>query len=128
MSARGFITVPVVALPLLIVVTGATAEQFDLQAPPAGPGDRAKVAPRNPPARPHRPEPDIYPQRPPVPYAPGFIEPLTKETATGRLGIAGWTSPNTPVGSRGATDPDNAGWPAMGLGMEWGGPKKSVVR
>ena len=128
MSARTR-TLPLVALPLLLAVTGATAQQLDLQSPrPETSRDRR--FPGHEAARPrtHAPEPDSYPYRPAVPYQPGFIEPLSKETATGRMGIAGWTSPNTSVGARGATDPDNPGWPSVGFAIEWGGsPKKTMT-
>ncbi len=128
MSKRGFI-VPVIALPLMMVVTTAMAQKFDLHSPPPErPQDHRKTPPENEPSRPRMPEADLYPHRPPVRHAPGFIPPLVKETETGRFGLAGWTSPNTPVGSRLSADPDNAGWPGLGLGMEWGGPPKSAVR
>jgi hypothetical protein len=121
-------TLPLVALPLLLAVTAATAQQLDLRSPRPetspdrhGPG-REKSQPRA-----HAPEPDLYPHRPAVPYQPGFIEPLSRETATGRAGIAGWTSPNTSVGARGAADPDNAGWPSVGFAIEWGGSAKRTM-
>ena len=34
--------------------------------------------------------------------------------------VAGFTAPNTPVGSRGASDPDNPGWAGLGFAVEWG--------
>ena len=123
-------TLPLIALPLLLAVTGATAQQLDLQSPvPQRPQDRSKHQPDEPRARrPHMPETDLYPHRPPVPYQPGFIDPLTKETETGRMGVAGWTSPNMPAGSRVGADPDNAGWLGFGFAIEWGGPKKTMTR
>src|ERR1700716_1296989 len=36
---------------------------------------------------------DIYRGDPVINYDPAFIEPFTKETATGRMGLAGWGSP-----------------------------------
>ena len=73
-------------------------------------------------ARPSLPARDLYPSRPAVPDAPGFIAPFSKQTETGRAGIAGWTAPNMPVGSRGAADPDNPGWLGFGFAVQWGGP------
>ena len=40
------------------------------------------------------------------------------------MGGAGWTSPNTSAGARGAADPDNPGWPGLGFAIEWGGSPK----
>ena len=122
-------TLPLVTLPLLLVVTGATAQQLDLQSPlPNTSRDRSHPPKEESRTRAFMPQADLYPYRPAVPYQPGFIEPLSKETATGRLGVAGWTSPNTSAGSRGAADPDNPGWPGLGFAIEWGGsPKKTMT-
>jgi len=65
---------------------------------------------------------DLYPSRTPVPDTPGFVAPLSKQTETGQAGIAGWTTPNRPVGSRGAADPDSPGWLGFGFAAQWGGP------
>jgi hypothetical protein len=122
-------TLPLVTLPLLLVVTGATAQQLDLQSPvPETSRDRNRTRHDESRTRALMPQSDLYPYRPAVPYQPGFIEPLSKETATGRMGVAGWTSPNTSAGSRGAADPDNPGWPGLGFAVEWGGsPKKTMT-
>ena len=71
------------------------------------------------------PDADLQPHRPAVPHSPGFITPLTRQTRDGRYGVAGWTSPNTRVGSRGAADPDNAGWFSFGFAYEWGASPRS---
>jgi hypothetical protein len=129
MSRGPMKAVPVIALPLLLAVTPATAEQMDLQSPVPERQDRSKHSPGEPSPRPDLPDAGLYPYRPPVPYRPSFVPPLTKEAESGRMGVAIWTSPNTPAGSRGASDPDNAGWLGFGVGMEWYGSKKgSVVR
>jgi hypothetical protein len=122
-------TLPLVALPLLLAVTASTAQQLDLQSPrPETSSDRHGPAREASRSRAHAAEPDLYPHRPAVPYQPGFIESLSKETATGRAGIAGWTSPNTSVGARGAADPENPGWPSVGFAIEWGGsPKRTMT-
>jgi hypothetical protein len=122
-------TLPLVTLPLLLVVTGATAQQLDLQSPvPNTSRDRSRLPHEESRTRALMPQTELYPYRPALPYQPGFIDPFTKETATGRMGVAGWTSPNTSAGSRGAADPDNPGWPGLGIAVEWGGsPKKTMT-
>ena len=72
--------------------------------------------------RPSAPGRDLYPSRTPVPDTPGFVGPFSKRTETGQAGMAGWTAPNMPVGSRGAADPDNPGWLGFGFAAQWGGP------
>ena len=80
-------TLPLVTLPLLLVVTGATAQQLDLQSPlPNTSRDRSHLPAEESRTRAFMPQADLYPHRPAVPYQPGFIEPLSKETATGRHG------------------------------------------
>ena len=71
------------------------------------------------------PDADAYPQPPLVEHDPAFIEPLTADlespTSTGRLGLSGWTSPNTPVGPvQGYREV--SGWLAVGFSWVWGGP------
>jgi hypothetical protein len=65
---------------------------------------------------------DLAPRRPDVPDARGFVAPLTKRTATGRAGIAGFTVPNPSVGSRATAEPENSGWLGVGFAVEWGVP------
>lgn len=60
-------------------------------------------------------------ERPPMPYGPTFVTPLSKETEGGRAGVAEWIGRNTAVGSRAVADPDNTGWLGFGFAMEWGG-------
>jgi hypothetical protein len=104
---------------LLLVTTGAPAQSRGLQIFPSGhPGDRQNDQG----ARPGPPVRDLYPSRPAVPDAVGFVAPLSKETATGRVGIAAWTAANVPAGARGAADPDTPGWLGFGFATQWGGP------
>jgi hypothetical protein len=67
-----------------------------------------------------------YPGTNAVPYDPAFIEPLSRavETprSTGRMGLSGWTSPQTPVGPSGAGMRENNGWLGFGFSRTWGGP------
>ena len=98
-------------------------------------GDEPKAPPAERPPRPlvitpegepkdvSRPsDADRYRETPRVRHAPAFIAPLSGKTAAGHAGIAGWTSPNTDVGSRGATQPDSAGWFGFGFAIEFGRP------
>ena len=69
-------TSPLVALPLLLAVTGATAQQLDLQSPtPNLPRDRAHLRHEESRTGPFMPPSDLYPHRPAVPYQPDFVAP-----------------------------------------------------
>jgi hypothetical protein len=95
------------AIGMLLTPLGVSAQPLDLKAPaPQSPRERLRA---------------LYPDRPTVSYGPSFLPPLSKETEGGRTGVAGWTAPNMAVGSRAATEPDNAGWLGVGFAMEWGG-------
>ena len=59
---------------------------------------------------------------PTVRYDPAFIAPFTKETETGRMGLAGWTSPVGVVGSDGPMHTRQPGWLSFGFAITWGGP------
>jgi len=72
-------------------------------------GGRPDVIERDPPRR-----------RPDVPETHGFLAPLTKQTNTGRVGIAGFTVPNQSVGSRATSEPESSGWLGAGVVAEWG--------
>jgi len=69
---------------------------------------------------------DNYPKGGRVPYEPGFIRGLSAEretpASTGRVGVAGWTAPNTPVGSPLSGWGEINGWFAIGLSVTWDGP------
>ena len=109
MRIRSIVTLLVIAAPLLpMLPRGAPAQPLDLKAPPPA---RERIAPAVP-------ERDLYPQRPSVPHRPNFF-------GAGRAGIAGFTAPNSPVGSRVAGDHDNPGWPGVGFAIEWGGSRRT---
>lgn len=95
---------------LAVLPAGASADSFDLKTHPS---QRERVAPPVP-------DRDLYPQRQSLPQQPRFITPLSRSTATGQAGVAGYTAPNPPVGSRVAGDHDNPGWPSLGFAIEWG--------
>ena len=75
-------------------------------------------------SRPSAPERDLSPQRPVTPSARGFVAPLTKRSDSSQAGIAGWTLPDVPVGSRAAADPERAGWFGFGFAVESGAPAR----
>jgi hypothetical protein len=66
-----------------------------------------------------------------VPYDPAFVEPLSQEyetaTSRGRVGVAGWTSQNLPVGPSGAMQREQAGWFSFGFAFTWGGPARPAA-
>ena len=95
---------------LAMLPVGASADSFDLKTHPS---QRERVAPAVP-------DRDLYPQRQSLPQQPRFIKPLSRTTATGQAGVAGYTAPNPPVGSRVAGDHDTPGWPGLGFAIEWG--------
>ena len=59
-----------------------------------------------------------------VPYDPAFIAPLSQEYETtnsrGRVGVAGWTSQNLPLGPSGTMHREQAGWLSFGFAITWG--------
>ena len=59
---------------------------------------------------------------PTVNYDPAFIAPFTKETETGRMGLAGWTSPVGVVTGDGPMNTRQPGWLSFGFAITWGGP------
>jgi hypothetical protein len=80
-----------------------------------------------------RPSDDLhYPGTNAVPYDPAFIEPLSRKietpTSTGRMGLSGWSSPQTPVGPSGAGMRENNGWLGFGFSWTWGGPPPASAR
>ena len=116
-----------IALALAMAITApAAAQQVDIQKP-APPPQRIEREPEviSPGlSEERRPiEADNYPPTGGrVPHEPAFIRGLSSKTATGRVGIAGWTSPNTPVGGSIAGWHEVSGWFAIGFSATWDGP------
>jgi len=111
MLTRLIVALLVTIAPLLIRPADVSAQQsLDVKAPPPA---RERIAPAVP-------ERDLYPQRPSLPQQPHFFSPLSRDSETGRAGVAGFTAPSSPVGSRVAGDHDNPGWPGAGFAAEWG--------
>ena len=104
-----------VAAPMMILPLSVPAQPLNLKAP-SPPRERVEPA---------VPERDVQPQRPALPDRPNFIAPLSKETKSGRAGVAGWSAVNPPVGSRVGGDHDNPGWPGIGFAIEWGRPVRA---
>jgi hypothetical protein len=109
------IVVLLVAAPLILVPLSVAAQSMNLKTTPPS---RERVAPSVP-------DRNLYPQRPALPDRPNFIEPLSRDTKSGRAGVAGWSAPNPAVGSRAAGDHDNPGWPGVGFAIEWGRPERA---
>jgi hypothetical protein len=118
----------VVAL-VLLVVAPCAAQQVEIEKPAPPPArrerERAVIAPGL--SGEGRPiDADNNPKGGRVPYEPGFIRGLSSEretpTDTGRIGIAGWTAPNTPVASPLSGWGEVNGWFAIGLSVTWDGP------
>ena len=124
----------VVAVSLLLtgVAAGvAAAQQVDVTAPPpplergvggiVGPGLQYEIT---------QPDDGSYvPPGPRVHHDPAFIGPLAistqSPTTTGRMGIAGWTSPSVTVASPASGGREVTGYFALGFAFEWGGPPPS---
>jgi len=70
---------------------------------------------------------DIYIGDPVINYDPAFIAPFTKETETGRMGLAGWTSPVGVVTNDGPTNMRQPGWLSFGFAITWGGPVRKAA-
>lgn len=109
----------------LVAVPAWAQIRLEAPPPPAAP-EPAVVAPNAlaPPTRPN--DADNYPGGTLVPYDPAFIGPLSTKTetatSTGRVGVAGWTAPNTPIGPAATGWREVNGWFALGFALEWGGP------
>jgi hypothetical protein len=69
---------------------------------------------------------NIYPLGGQVGIEPAFVRPLSSKVETpnwtGRAGVAGWVSPNTPVGPAGSGWAEVSGWFAFGITFTWDGP------
>ncbi len=59
-------------------------------------------------------------------YDPAFFSqfsvPTETPTSTGRVGLAGWTTPNPPLGGNDGGFREVSGWLGFGLAVTWGGP------
>lgn len=108
------------------VAMPALAQQVDITAPTPRRGGEPAVVPPGDHYDVTRPsDADYYPRGPRVRHDPAYIGPLSSKTAdgTGRVGVAGWTAPNTPANASEASGMrEVTGWFAIGFAVEWGGP------
>ena len=97
---------------------------------PAPPPKFEIIRPEKPGSEPTRTLENYFPPvfgEPTVTYEPAFIAPFTKETATGRMGLAGWTSPVGVVGADAPMHTRQPGWLSFGFAITWGGPPKPAT-
>jgi hypothetical protein len=126
----------VLVVTLSLVLTGlaagvAAAQQVDVTAsPPAR--ERGVGGVIEPGLQYEITQPDdasYVPPGPRVHHDPAFIGPLSiptqTPTTTGRMGIAGWTSPSVMVASPASGGREVTGYFALGFAIEWGGPPPS---
>ena len=78
---------------------------------------------------PRTPDADFYSTygAPTLPYDPAFIAPFTQETETGRMGLAGWTSPFGVVTFEGVDNTRQPGYLSFGFAISWGGARKPAT-
>jgi hypothetical protein len=69
---------------------------------------------------------DIYPRGGLVRYDPAFLDsvsmPYTWPKSTGRIGLGGWVSPNTPIPPMSSGWKEVSGYFALGFSVIWDGP------
>ncbi|PYM20910.1 MAG: hypothetical protein DMD81_00870 [Candidatus Rokuibacteriota bacterium] len=122
-----------VAVLVLIVAAPAAGQQVEIQRKPTERELRPEVIPPGLHYEQTRPsDANYYPYDQRVMHDPAFIEPFSMEyqidKSTGRLGLSGWTSPNTPLGSPVASGHrDVTGWLSFGFSIIWGGPPPTIT-
>jgi hypothetical protein len=123
----------VVVLGLGLLVARTADAQLGIQTtrPPEAPQTRVVPPPLHyETTRP--PDTDYYPQGTRVEHDPAFIEPLSSKyenaNGSGRIGLSGWTAPNTPVGAPEGGWRDVTGWFALGFSITWDGPPAPKAR
>lgn len=111
----------------VVLVATPAAAQVEVEARPDPPGPEVQVVP--PPLHYEATRPndaDFYPEGSLVEHDPAFIGPLAWKyetpTNSGRFGLAGWTSPNTPVGPVRSVFREVTGYLAFGFAVTWDGP------
>ncbi len=114
----------------ILVVAPAAAQQVDITKPAPAPSREREPALIQPGlSRESRPiDADNYPRAGRVPMEPGFIRGLSTKTATGRVGIAGWTTPSVPVGGSLGGWYEHNGWFSIGFSATWDAPAPAPAR
>src|SRR5438309_9969945 len=106
-----------------LVVAPAAAQQIEIKAKPPEQAPKLEIVPPPGAKEITRPrESDFYPDDIRVPLDPAFIEPFAAVKQTGpnsavQMGLAGWTSPNTPVPQGADAFRDDPGWSALGFAI-----------
>jgi hypothetical protein len=117
-------------LALALAGSGPAMAQSGVEVEATAPVPKPKfeiIRPEAPGSEPTRPrDADFYSTfgDPTVNYDPAFIAPFTKETETGRMGLAGWTSPVGVVTGDGPMNTRQPGWLSFGFAITWGGPPR----
>jgi hypothetical protein len=109
----------VVALGLVAVFSSpAAAQEVKIQRTPLE-RELGILPPTTEPARSRSADADYYPNTTGIIHEPAFFEALPGKTETGRYGIAGWSSPNSPAG---ADYNEINGWLSFGFAFTWASP------
>ena len=120
------------AIGALLLAVPALAQQIEIRSTPPSPAERlGDIVTPGPYYDITEPRENLwYPDGVRVPYDPAFIEPMSKEyestTYRGRLGVAGWSSQNLPVGPSVTAYRDQPGWLQFGFAITWGAPLRPV--
>lgn len=122
-----------IAVVLLLVTAPVMAQQVQIERRPAEREPRPEIVPPGLHYEVTRPtDADFYRDSPRVQHDPAFIEPFAVDfqagNGTGRAGLSGWTSPNTPVGPAVSGHREVPGWFAVGFSITWGGPAPTPRR
>jgi hypothetical protein len=116
---------PLGALGLVAAFNGpATAQDVKMQRTPLE-RELGIIPPATQPARSRPSDADYYPNTGGIIQEPAFFEALSAKTETGRYGIAGWSSPNSPAG---ADSGEINGWLSFGFAFTWASPATSPRR
>jgi hypothetical protein len=118
-----------VALGLVAALSAAaTAQDVKMQRTPLE-RELGIIPSATEPARSRPSDADYYPSTGGIIHEPAFFEALSAQTETGRYGIAGWSSPNSPAG---ADYNEINGWLSFGFAFTWArppiSPKQSAAR
>jgi hypothetical protein len=126
------ITALVLGVVLALAAVPAVAQDVKIEAPRPG-GERPDAVDRSrvPYDRTRPTDRDYYPEGPRVSHDPAFIEGMSSEYQTanssGRVGIAGWTSPNPPLGPEVIGHREVTGWFGLGFTVTWGEPLRPTT-